>query len=61
MDDTRTLITATAIGLFANVAEAAPALPNPAGGAPIAPGTCEAVQGAIPQNGWCVLFVRRKA
>lgn len=26
-----------------------------------APGTCKAVQGVIPQNGWCVLFVRRKA
>jgi hypothetical protein len=26
-----------------------------------APGTCKAVQGVIPQNGWCVLFARRKA
>jgi hypothetical protein len=26
-----------------------------------APGACKAVQGAIPQNGWCVLYVRRKA
>lgn len=26
-----------------------------------APGTCKAVQGPIPQNGWCVLYVRRKA
>jgi hypothetical protein len=26
-----------------------------------APGTCKAVQGVIPQNGWCVLYVRRKA
>ena len=25
-----------------------------------APGTCKAVQGTIPQNGWCVLFARRK-
>lgn len=24
------------------------------------PGTCKAVQGTIPQNGWCVLFARRK-
>ena len=26
-----------------------------------APGTCKAVQGVIPQNGWCVLYVRRRA
>lgn len=26
-----------------------------------APGTCKAVQGVIPQNGWCVLFQRRRA
>lgn len=26
-----------------------------------APGTCKAVQGPIPQNGWCVLFARRRA
>jgi hypothetical protein len=26
-----------------------------------APGTCKAVQGAIPQNGWCLLFARRRA
>lgn len=25
------------------------------------PGTCKAVQGPIPQNGWCVLFARRRA
>lgn len=35
MNDFRTLITAAAIGLFANIAEAAPTLPSPAGGAPI--------------------------
>jgi hypothetical protein len=26
-----------------------------------APGTCKAVQGVIPQNGWCALFARRRA
>ncbi len=25
-----------------------------------APGTCKVVQGVIPQNGWCVLFSRRR-
>ncbi len=25
-----------------------------------APGTCKAVEGVIPQNGWCVLFAHRK-
>jgi hemoglobin len=35
MENLRTLITAAAIGLFANVAEAAPTLPSPAGGVPI--------------------------
>jgi hypothetical protein len=25
-----------------------------------APGTCKAVEGVIPQNGWCVLFSHRK-
>lgn len=25
------------------------------------PGTCKVVQGAIPQNGWCVLFARPKS
>ena len=25
-----------------------------------APGTCKAVQGPIPQNGWCVLYARGK-
>jgi hypothetical protein len=24
------------------------------------PGTCRLVQGPIPQNGWCVLFARRR-
>lgn len=35
MTQFRTLLTAAAIGLFANVAEAAPTLPSPAGGTPI--------------------------
>lgn len=35
MTQLRTLITAAAIGLFANIAEAAPTLPSPAGGTPI--------------------------
>jgi hypothetical protein len=25
-----------------------------------APGTCKVVQGVIPQNGWCVLFSKRR-
>lgn len=25
-----------------------------------APGTCKAVDGPIPQNGWCVLFAHKK-
>ena len=35
MTQFRTLLTAAAVGLFANVAEAAPTLPSPAGGTPI--------------------------
>ena len=32
-------------------------VPGDTGGGP---GTCKLVQGPIPQNGWCVLFARRK-
>lgn len=31
-----------------------------AGGQPQGPGTCEVVEGAIPQNGWCALFSPRR-
>jgi len=30
------------------------------GSAPGGPGTCRAVEGPIPQNGWCVLFAHRR-
>ena len=30
-----------------------------AGDRPQGPGTCQIVQGQIPQNGWCLLFSRR--
>lgn len=30
------------------------------GSAPQGPGTCQVVEGAIPQNGWCVLFSARR-